>query len=396
MTKQKTPRKLAIAVMVAGIGSINAVPQKSYAQICPCLPLAYATTIATSTGAISAGFGMLTLMIQQSFSALNSALSAQSSTIAETSTYATQQYANTMRQQLAFEQQKKAQNTVDSCVPKAASARAANIASNASANEKAVEASIHNYTRNMATCTSKSAGANAICMTAALTDLYCDDLEETLGLCKAVGEPLLASANVGSSQKFNPRGAHVMAGTLFGTNSLTKERRDAAVVFAKNVMGLPPAKPGNNDLRTAEGVAKFVERNTNDARKSTTNEVFSYLTGQRAELEDPEMKKWADAILKNITGQSDAKNAGANPETKGISMQELMAISAEHRFKDAGWLDQVMAATGEATPLLKQITLMEATMLHNDWKSFELEQRIAANIASSLAAKAEGAYPYNN
>lgn len=387
--------KKYLAASVLGLTVSAATPGTGHA-VCACLPVAYATTIETSTSAIAAGFGMLTLMIQESFSAMNTSLSSQSSVVAEATTAVSQQYANVVREQLVYQTTKNATNTVDTCVPKAASARSGNIDSNARATQKAIANSMHLYQRNMEETTAGSPSSMAIKTVIAQGKLYCDDLENSLGLCDAVGEPLTAASSAGTSQKFNPRGAHVMANTIFGADTLTPERRDAGVVYAKNVTGTPPARPAMNDLKSATGVARLVRRNTADARKSTSEETFSYLIGLRAELEDDEMKKWADAIIKNVTGQSNAADAGANPDTKGISMQELMAITAEHRFKDSGWLDQVMAMSGEVTPLLKQITLMEATMLHHDWKNFELEQRIAANIAASLASKADAAYTHDD
>lgn len=389
MTHKRFRLPVSVSAIALFVGILNA-PQAEAA--CPCLPVAYATTIETSTGAISAGFGMLTLMIQQSFAALNSSLASQSSVIAETSTASTQQLAQIMREAETHRAKMQATNTVDTCNDKASSSRAANIDSNARATQKAIANSMHLYRRNMEESSSGSPGAAAIKTITAQGKMYCDDLEASLGLCTAVGEPFTAAASAGTSQKYNPRGAHVMANTIFGADTLTSERRDAGVVFAKNVTGAPESRPGNNDIRTAAGIARLSKRNTTDARVSTASETFAYLLGLRAELEDKEMKKWADTILKNLTGKDSTKDAGANPDTKGISMQELMAITAEYRFKDSGWLDQVMAMTGEATPLLKQITLMEATMLHHDWKSFELEQRIAANIAASLASKADAAY----
>jgi hypothetical protein len=393
-TTKKLRRAIVITAIVSTIGMTSLAPSKAHA--CECLPVTYAATISTSELAIGAGFTMLTYLIMNSFSALNAALSALASATLEAATYTAQSMANTERQILVAQNQKKATNTVDNCVPKAATIRAATIAANADAFKKAATISTFNWARGMEPSTSGSDGKNAIITLQKRVKLYCDDLDESLGLCTAVGEPLTPSADAGTAQKFNPRGADIRADTLFGADSHPQERTDAVVALIKNIHGLPAPIPGKNDLNNAAGVSKMVDRNTDTARGSVASTTLSSIAGLRAELKDPEMKKWLEAILKSISGNSDPKKAGVNPDTDGISMQELMKVSAEYRFKDSGWLDQVMAMTGEATPLFKQIALMEATMLHHDWKSFEMEQLIAANIASSLAARADANYNHDN
>jgi hypothetical protein len=78
---KKTLAVAAVTSSLLATTALTLIPNKALA--CGCLPPAYASTVATSTGAIGAGFGMLTLMISQSFGALNASLSAQSSSNAE-------------------------------------------------------------------------------------------------------------------------------------------------------------------------------------------------------------------------------------------------------------------------------------------------------------------------
>ncbi|HCI46555.1 MAG TPA: hypothetical protein DFI00_04625 [Rhodospirillaceae bacterium] len=74
-----------------------------------------------------------------------------------------------------------------------------------------------------------------------------------------------------------------------------------------------------------------------------------------------------------------------------MSLYELMALQNEYRFKDGTWVEGMITAPDELG-LLKELTIMEATGLYTDWMRFELDQRIAGNLAIIVAAKADEAY----
>ena len=135
---------------------------------------------------------------------------------------------------------------------------------------------------------------------------------------------------------------------------------------------------------------RMAERTTRDARIDTSMETWEYLIGLKAEVGE-EDKELADNLRKHLTGSDDAELNGSNEHATRMSLYELMALQNEYRFKDGTWVEGMITAPDELG-LLKELTIMEATGLYTDWMRFELDQRIAGNLAIIVAAKADEAY----
>jgi len=130
------------------------------------------------------------------------------------------------------------------------------------------------------------------------------------------------------------------------------------------------------------------ERATRDARVDTMMETWEYLISLKKDVGEDDAD-FAEALREHISGTSDADLNGSNEHADRMSLYELMALMNEYRFKDAKWVEGIMGAAPTELSLLKELAVMEATGLFTEWKRYELDQRIAGNLAVILATKAD-------
>ncbi|MBV6632112.1 MAG: hypothetical protein KI792_03655 [Alphaproteobacteria bacterium] len=380
MMGKKFKSALLATSLFAGV-AISYMPAD--AEACGCLPPAYASTVATSTGAISAGFGMLTLMISQSFGAINASLSAQQSTMAEVTSYQNSEYTQLARMEARHQVVTDFTSGVDACVSGYdASTRTGPKSLGSLQVRRQLSEANDMHLRNLTTTTSGTAAANATATLEEMESRYCGLRSEMLGRCT------FAESEV--SDRPELRDAHIKP-LLMQYDTLDDQLARAANDFAQIVAGPTPPPPVGQDYATPLGQVKLRDRVTRDARVDTMMETFEYLTGLKKEVGE-EDAVWADNLREHVTGSSDPNINGGNPHADSQSLYEVMALQNEFRFKSPDWVNGIMAGTPSELPILKELAVMEATNLYTEWKRFELDQRIASNLAVILATKAEESY----
>ncbi len=376
---KKTLSAAAIASSLLAGTAIVATPGNAYA--CGCLPPAYASTVATSTGAIGAGFGMLTLMISQSFGALNASLSAQASSMAEVTTQQNSEYTQLARYEARHEILNDFTFAHDPCISYDATTRSGPKSLGSLQARRQLGEANDMALRNMTTDTAGTAAGNALVRTENMEQEYCGELSEALGRC---------TPNSKVQERPELRDAHVKA-LYFTKDTLDDDLVKAANDYAFTLMGPVPPAHNASTYNTPRGALRIAERTTRDARIDTAMETWEYLISLKKEVGE-EDKQWSDALREHTTGVSDADLNGSNPHATRQSLHELLAMQNEYRFKDSAWVEGIMGATPTELSLLKELTIMEATGLYTDWMRFELDQRIAGNLAVIVAAKSDDAF----
>ncbi len=373
---KKTLAVAAVTSSLLATTALTLIPNKALA--CGCLPPAYASTVATSTGAIGAGFGMLTLMISQSFGALNASLSAQSSSNAEVVSRQNSEMAQAQRQRVAHEITTNAILTVDPCPTDYASS----VAGNKGIGQRQVQQQLSEANdlaqQNLTDDTAGSASANAEAFVGNMNDRYCGYLAEELGICTVPSE-------VQSRPEL--RDAHIKA-LYYTQDTLDEHLAVAANDFARTLAGPVPPAASSAEYTSPEGMQRLNERATRDARVDTMMETWEYLISLKKDVGEDDAD-FAEALREHISGTSDADLNGSNEHADRMSLYELMALMNEYRFKDAKWVEGIMGAAPTELSLLKELAVMEATGLFTEWKRYELDQRIAGNLAVILATKAD-------
>jgi hypothetical protein len=375
-------KALGISVMASSLLAGTAlVGLPSNALACGCLPPAYASTVATSTGAISAGFGMLTLMISNSFGALNASLSAQSSSMAEVTSYQNSEYTQLARYEARYNLLNDFTFAHDPCISYDATTRSGPKELGSRQVRRQLSDANDLALRNMTTETSGTAEANAAARIRTMEERYCGEREEALGRCTPSGD-LVSRPYL--------RDGHIKP-LYFKFDTMDDVLARAANDFAQTLNGPVPAAPASVDYNTPDGRYKVVERTTRDARIDTATETWEYLISLRKEVGEDDAQ-WANALREHTTGSSDPNVNGSNPEATKQSLYELLAMQNEYRFKDSTWVTGIMGGTPTELSLLKELAVMEATNLFTEWKRFELDQRIAGNLAVILATKSDEVY----
>jgi len=375
---KRTISAAAIASSLLAGTAITMVPGSAMA--CGCLPPAYASTVATSTGAIGAGFGMLTLMISQSFGALNASLSAQASSMAEVTTHQNSEYTQLARYEARHEIINDFTTTIDPCIPYSASIDSGVKSLGSLQARRQLGEANDMALRNMTTDTAGSAAGNAAVRTENMEEKYCGELSQALGRCTPTGP---------AASRPELRDAHIKP-LYFMWDTMDEDLVVAGNDFAFTLMGPTPPAHTASTYNSPRGALRIAERTTRDARIDTSMETWEYLISLKKEAGD-EDKQWADALREHTTGVTDPNLTGSNPQATRQSLYELLALQNEYRFKDAAWVQGVMTTPTELE-LLKQLTIMEATGLYTDWMRFELDQRIAGNLAVIVATKADQSF----
>ena len=379
-------RTLTVAAMTSGLlagTALSMVPNNALA--CGCLPPAYASTVATSTGAIGAGFGMLTLMISQSFGALNASLSSQSSSMAEVTSYQNSEYTQLARYEARHEILNDFTFAHDPCISYDATTRTGPKDMGARQVRRQLNEANDLEAQNLTEDSAGTATENAQARLGDMIGKYCGELHEALEICTPsqllVDRPEL-------------RDAHVKA-LYFTEDTLDDDLAVAANDFARTLRGTTPPAPSTADYNTPQGMIRLNERATRDARVDTAMETWEYLISMKKDVGEDDAEL-AQALREHITGTSDQDLNGSNPEATKMSFYELMALQSEYRFKDSKWVEGIMGATPTELSLLKEYVIMGANGLHTDWLGFELDQRIVGNLAVIVAAKADEVYERSN
>lgn len=365
-------------------GSLMAYAPRD-ASACGCLPPAYASTVATSTGAISAGFGMLTLMISQSFGALNASLSAQASSVAEVTSYQNSQYNKLAQEEAKYNIINDFTYAHDPCPSYDATTRSGPKDLGSRQVRRQLNEANDETLRNMTTTSSGSAESNAAALVKEMEEKYCGVREEYLGRCTPTGV---------LTERPYLRDGHIKT-LYFKYDTLDDEMAVAANWHAQVLNGPSPAAPSPATYNSPQGMYKLAERTTRDARIDTATETWEYMISLRKEVGEDDAGL-AEAMRKHVTGSSDPDLNGTNPYATKQSLYELMAIQNEYRFKDSKWVEGIMGSTPTELSILKELAVMEATNLFTEWKRFELDQRIAGNLAVILATKADEIYERSN
>ncbi|MEO0392592.1 MAG: hypothetical protein AAF213_05005 [Pseudomonadota bacterium] len=367
------------SALLAGT-SLSLVPNNALA--CGCLPPAYASTVGTSTGAIGAGFGMLTLMISQSFGALNASLSAQGSSTAEVASRQNSEMTQLARYEARHDLVTDFTFAHDPCIAYDATTRSGVKSMGARQTTQQLGAANDAAAQNLTDDTSGSPAQNAAKRIENMNELYCGELAEEIGLCDTPPD------------REELRDAHIKA-LYFTKDTLDEELALAANNFARTLAGPVPPAATSADYNSPGGIRRINQRATRDARVDTMMETWEYLVGLKKDVGEDDAGL-AQALREHISGTDDPELNGSNTETQKQSLYELMALQNEYRFKDAAWVEGIMGVTPTELSLLKELAVMEATGLFTEWKRFELDQRIAGNLSVILATKADEVYERTN
>ena len=155
---------------------------------------------------------------------------------------------------------------------------------------------------------------------------------------------------------------------------------DAAKVMVRlvnNIVDPTPSRPITaEEARTPQGQAQIAARTIDDARRSTASAVFAHLGDLAAPTGGDAMAQWA----RNAVTEAYPKEVG-----DVVSTQQAIDIFVYSRFANPDWHQQLARMSPAAVS--RETALTSALNLHVNWMRFELERRMAAVQAASLAAQ---------
>ena len=130
------------------------------------------------------------------------------------------------------------------------------------------------------------------------------------------------------------------------------------------------------EARTPQGQAQIAARTIDDARRSAASAVFAHLGDLAAPTGGDAMAQWA----RNAVTEAYPKEVG-----DVVSTQQAIDIFVYSRFANPDWHQQLARMSPAAVS--RETALTSALNLHVNWMRFDLERRMAAVQAASLAAQ---------
>ncbi len=204
------------------------------------------------------------------------------------------------------------------------------------------------------------------------------------GAAVRAGGIALASEIVGARDKYENYGGYLdpTSDLRFLTEASTVDTRDEEQVkvlsrLVENIVDPAPARPiSEAEAKTPQGKAQLAARTIDDARRSAANAVFAHLGELAAPTGGEEMANWAKGAV-----------TAAYPKQVGdvVSYQQAIDIFVHSRFANPDWHQELAKMSPAAVG--REVALTSALNLHVNWMRFELEKRMAAVQAASLAVQ---------
>ena len=162
------------------------------------------------------------------------------------------------------------------------------------------------------------------------------------------------------------------------TLDTTDEKASKVLVrLVNNIVDPTPARPiSAEEAKTPQGKAQIAARTIDDARRSAASAVFAHLGDLAAPTGGEALAKWAKGAV-----------TPAYPREVGnvVSTQQAIDIFVYSRFANPNWHQELAKMSPAAVE--RETALTSALNLHVNWMRFELERRMAAVQAASLAAQ---------
>ena len=162
------------------------------------------------------------------------------------------------------------------------------------------------------------------------------------------------------------------------TLDTTDEKAAKVMVrLVNNIVDPTPPRPiSAAEAKTPQGKAQIAARTIDDARRSAASAVFAYLGDLAAPTGGAALAKWAKGAV-----------TPAYPREVGnvVSTQQAIDIFVYSRFANPDWHQELTKMSPAA--VARETALTSALDLHVNWMRFELERRMAAVQAASLAAQ---------
>ncbi len=226
------------------------------------------------------------------------------------------------------------------------------------------------YDRNAAAETATTEVAAASARLATRRELYCSEADAARGLCDSPVEERLQNADIN-------------AGTLMDNGTLDPDMQRAAQEFCTNfTRPVPPRALSGAGADTAAGEIVAIRRISYDSRVSLARQVCHQMIAQQTQTMD--LNEWAEAV------EVDAESL--NAEADGISVYDLIRIEVTRRYGNPNWVTETLGRDALPVNLQKEIAMMIGLSLFLDWERYEMERRMAANMAALVASQSTRDY----
>lgn len=142
---------------------------------------------------------------------------------------------------------------------------------------------------------------------------------------------------------------------------------------------LPPKPVTTAEAQTPTGLARIAARQVDATRRSASHAVFTYLGDIATPTGGTELADWA----RNAAGP-------AYPHVVGEKVSSLQAVDifVHSRFANPDWHQSIARMSPDA--VMRELLLAQALDLHVNWMRFDLERRVAAVEAATLATMVDG------
>ena len=169
------------------------------------------------------------------------------------------------------------------------------------------------------------------------------------------------------------------------TEAITLDTSDQQVAqaYARMVNNmvdpLPPKPVTTAEAQTPAGLARIAARQVDATRRSASHAVFTYLGDIATPTGGEELASWA----RDAAGP-------AYPHVVGDKVSSLQAVDifVQSRFANPDWHQSIAKMSPDA--VMRELLLTQALHLHVDWMRFDLERRVAAVEAATLATIVDG------
>ncbi|MBV6633237.1 MAG: M23 family metallopeptidase [Alphaproteobacteria bacterium] len=230
----------------------------------------------------------LYLVLWSGFGAIKAQVDGNSGGFPEVKSYQTQVYANTEREQLAYQQ------TMDSLRPAtigfqtsaASGAGAAELNTNLA--RDAIMQENYEHQTNMTVGTENRNAPNAAYMINRRLEKYCSRRDAALDRCDLPEDERLIDADVDAS--------------VIEAETLDEAMIEPALDRCRNLAGHPTAALTGETMATPAGQVDMLNRASADGRALLSFAMCDYLVALRTELPEDSLKAWADEVLQRITG----------------------------------------------------------------------------------------------
>lgn len=202
--------------------------------------------------------------------------------------------------------------------------------------------------------------------------LYANQDDVTSGLCPTVRGLRNASIDIAQSLFYQTPGT--------SGRTLSPDREQAASLFMINAINPNPQGAMLRDAATSPGGREVAaRRHANSARLSVAQEAVSDIFARRRATDSQEVQNWAMATAQQIPGY--------NPDfTQGVSAFDVMDVRAKAFLLNPNLMIGKDMTVEQAT---KDMANMMATLVHQNWEMFQVQERQMMILATLLAIQTE-------